>query len=810
MNNPRSPVSADRATRWSQDFTRPGPAQRRAERALGTTALIVAGVWLVGLSLATVRDWHVFVSGQLALALLLALVVIWVARALGWLPVRAYLLAMSALGLIQVLNTDHVDIQVWVPTTVMTMVAISIGLLARPPAAGRGITALTLAAVVAYGVALTIQGVPVGQWGSAVVRVVYLLAAGMIAAATARLGLAVVRREDRAAAARISESVRRAEVRQDAEDRVRVARTVHDTVVNTLGLLRTGVAADRVAAVRARCQDDLLRIDGDRDAGPTSPAEPAFPGDNLSLALGEIVGTRADPRVELSLDDVALRQIGDLPRDAVEAICATVTEALNNAAKHAPGSTVTVRARLPDDGQDGLAVSVADDGPGIPDAAVRRRLTAKFRDAYAAPGGLSSAFLSSPQGTSITVCWRPPEAGKVGHSDEERDAFAAAVRPAVARMVGWLTLMCLVRLSVAVWRGATPLEVAVIGLVDLAVIGGLCAMAAWAAQRRWPVQTWVVVILLLATPALAAYPGLGAVGCGGPSLGRWGPDAALLVLLLVVLLADSLWWAVIGTVLFAVSTGMVVVAVGPQPDSCLDTAAPGLIMNAAVLLAMAFLRLTIERSAAAATKDYAYAKEQQVDSARDEVRARVRATYLSEAVATCRPLLASLADGSADPRDPDVVAEGGVDEAFLRTMIALTDAIDTSSLAAALAKVATGAREHGVALTVSFVDVPEPEPAVADWLGDRLRDVMASAVSGECEILVLGGGGGGGGGGGQLVCSGPAAASGVVTIGTAGGWDRSSQTEPPGVWVEAGTYGGWFSITFGWTPAESRTLVVDA
>ena len=52
--------------------------------------------------------------------------------------------------------------------------------------------------------------------------------------------------------------------------------------------------------------------------------------------------------------------------------------------------------------------------------------------------------------------------------------------------------------------------------------------------------------------------------------------------------------------------------------------------------------------------------------------------------------------------------------------------------------------------------------------------------------------------------------SGVVTIGTAGGWDRSSQTEPPGVWVEAGTYGGWFSITFGWTPAESRTLVVDA
>lgn len=60
------------------------------------------------------------------------------------------------------------------------------------------------------------------------------------------------------------------------------------------------------------------------------------------------------------------------------------------------------------------------------------------------------------------------------------------------------------------------------------------------------------------TPALAAYPGLGAVGCGGPVAGRRGPDAARLVSLPAVLLADSLWWAVIGTVLFAVSTGMVV------------------------------------------------------------------------------------------------------------------------------------------------------------------------------------------------------------------------------------------------------------
>ncbi|MDQ1305531.1 MAG: hypothetical protein QG671_1362, partial [Actinomycetota bacterium] len=99
-------MSADRATKWSQDFTRTGPAQQHAERALRTTALIVAGVWLVGLAVATVRDWHVFASWRLALALLVVLVVIWVARAAGRLQVRAYLLAMSVVGLAQVLNTD--------------------------------------------------------------------------------------------------------------------------------------------------------------------------------------------------------------------------------------------------------------------------------------------------------------------------------------------------------------------------------------------------------------------------------------------------------------------------------------------------------------------------------------------------------------------------------------------------------------------------------------------------------------------------------------------------------------------------------
>ncbi len=790
-------MSADRATRWSQDFTRTGPAQRHAERALRTTALIVAGVWLVGLAVATVRDWHVFASWLLALALLVVLVLIWVARAAGWLQVRGYLLAMSVVGLVQVLNTDHVDILVWVPTTVLTMVAISIGLLVRPSAAARGVVALTIAATVSYAAALLWQAVPSAQWGSAVVRVVYILAAGMIAAATARLGLAVVRREDRAAAARITESVRRAEARQDAEDRVRVARTIHDTVVNTLGLLRAGVVDDRAATVRARCRDDLLRIDGERFTAPISVAEPAFPGFNLAHDLREIVNTRTEATVELAADDDGLRRLGEIPRDAVEAICATVTEALNNASKHAPGATVAVHVTVAEDGpRPRLNVSVSDSGPGIRDAAVRRRLAAKFRDSYAAPGGLTDSFVSGAAGTTVSVTWEPMTTNVTGDSTQERDAFAAAVRPAVARMVGWLTLMCLVRLSVAVLRGATPLEVVAIGLLDLVVVGGLCAMAAWAAQRRWPVRRWVIVILLLATPLLAVYPGLGAAGCGGPSLGRWGPDAALLVLLLVVMLADSLWWGVAGTILFAVSTGMVVIIVGQQPGSCIDTAAPGLIMNTAVLLAMAFLRLTIERSAAAATTDYAYAKEEQVDSARELVRARVRATYLREAVVCCRPLLASLADGSASLRDPKVVAEAGADEAYLRTMIGLADSIGTSALAALLAELAAAARQGGVALTVSFAEVPEPSAGVTTWLATSLQQVLAADVAGECEILVLDDGVGG-----QLVCSGPATPALVADDRSVTYWETISQAAPTGAWVEAGTFGGWLSITSGWEPA---------
>ena len=69
---------------------------------------------------------------------------------------------------------------------------------------------------------------------------------------------------------------------------------------------------------------------------------------------------------------------------------------------------------------------------------------------------------------------------------------------------------------------------------------------------------------------------------------------------------------------------------------------------------------------------------------------------------------------------------------------------------------------------------------------------------GRIEILVIDDGVGG-----QLVCSGPATPGELAGDRAVAYWDRISQTEPPDAWVEAGTFGGWLSITFGWAPGAA-------
>lgn len=96
----------------------------------------------------------------------------------------------------------------------------------------------------------------------------------------------------------------------------------------------------------------------------------------------------------------AVSGIGRLDPSVETALYFTALEALTNAAKHAPASTVDLR--LIDDGPT-VSLSVIDDGPGFVLETNGSSAAASFRDRVAAIGGQLSIASELGQGTTVTA-----------------------------------------------------------------------------------------------------------------------------------------------------------------------------------------------------------------------------------------------------------------------------------------------------------------------------------------------------------------------------------------------------------------------
>jgi signal transduction histidine kinase len=115
--------------------------------------------------------------------------------------------------------------------------------------------------------------------------------------------------------------------------------------------------------------------------------------------------------VEVSTDGV-----GRYPQDVEAAVYFCVLEALQNVARHAPGSAV--RISLADSGA-GVAFTVADDGPGFDPAAIAARSGLQnMRDRLAALGGSCDVDACPGRGTTV--------AGRIGVPRPRADAADAA------------------------------------------------------------------------------------------------------------------------------------------------------------------------------------------------------------------------------------------------------------------------------------------------------------------------------------------------------------------------------------------------
>jgi signal transduction histidine kinase len=201
------------------------------------------------------------------------------------------------------------------------------------------------------------------------------------------------------------------------EQRRRIERDIHDgaqqqllAIAGTLAVAQSLAGQDQereralVAQLKAETSGALETLRGlARGIYP-----PLLADQGLAAAVRAQAG-KAPGLVEVSTDGV-----GRYPPEIETAIYFCCVEALQNAARHAPGSAV--RVSLADSGA-GVGFTVADDGPGFdPAAATNGAGLRNMDDRLAALGGSCQVDSSPGRGTTVTgrIGWADQMAGNAG------------------------------------------------------------------------------------------------------------------------------------------------------------------------------------------------------------------------------------------------------------------------------------------------------------------------------------------------------------------------------------------------------------
>ena len=204
-----------------------------------------------------------------------------------------------------------------------------------------------------------------------------------------------------------------------AKDRNRIARELHDGVIQSMygiGLVIEGIKSE---VARPSVQDQLsgltetinMLIDDLRayinDLAPTRLAKRGLGSEIFSLAkeFQASTGVVATVRLHEHIDEIS----PDLGRDLVQ----IAREALANVAKHASASRVVISLRLT---AQSIRLEVADDGTGMDPSPARGRGLSNMLKRVQAWGGKVEIGAAHGTGTAIRV-WIPARAGEASRSD---------------------------------------------------------------------------------------------------------------------------------------------------------------------------------------------------------------------------------------------------------------------------------------------------------------------------------------------------------------------------------------------------------
>lgn len=200
------------------------------------------------------------------------------------------------------------------------------------------------------------------------------------------------------------QELRDSEFRRDmAEDHERIARDLHDTVIQEL--YAAGMALQALqAASESNQATRLAEIVNGLDATARTIravifdlASPVHSAQGLRTRATEVVSEMtevlgAEPRCQFvgPLDTA-------VPDDLVEEALAVVRETLTNVAKHAGASTVDLRIQVDRE----LSIEVVDDGVGLSESAERRSGLANLAARAENHGGSFAAYRAPAGGTAI-------------------------------------------------------------------------------------------------------------------------------------------------------------------------------------------------------------------------------------------------------------------------------------------------------------------------------------------------------------------------------------------------------------------------
>ena len=705
-----------------------GPAGRAVERAFRAAGLIWAPAWLLNIVAALSGHTVVSRAPHLAFAAVAAAALAWGLLLLGRMRAGTFVLVLLASSATQLVLIDvrHLDGNYLYLTGLVNSVVVIAGLLL----AARG-SRLTAAALVTGAIGLlatraVADGLIDSLWRQLTIAGYYAIVDVMVVSyATSVLHRAAFDADTQArdTAAYVSASARRQAI---LAEHSRITGMLHDTLINTLGAIRRGVSPNSADQVRARCRMDLERV-SQFTTGVAS-------GEQVSVtALAVEAATTADAlglRAQIEPSPSAA-----VPSDVAGALLGAVTELLLNVSKHTADRRVDVRFEARATPAE-LIVTVRDYGPGWDGQGPLRGFALSVQQRVADVGGQCEVQALAGQGTSVSVSvpmQAPPAAGAAPAPLSAR--MPAAVR-GVAMVCGvwWLSLGVLQ--TAMAWS-----QPAFAG--SLAGLGILCATlmtAVLLTRRGGPLtQPWQWAFVL-PMAAVVSLPQTGMPGCGMSEPGAWGPDGAVGVIMAMVLLGRGRQPALAAIAGLALGLAYPLVTGTAADGACTGSVLATFLIEVGTVLAVNLFRSKSESLLAASQREGEAAVAAAAAEAAADYRVQTLSLRLAAVTGQAGDLLARIADGTADPADPQIRRRAGAYEQAMRGLLALPP--EAGAIGELLADCLMRAADAGTAARLLGADaVPPPPPTHIPALRNLLDSFVVhpdSSATVNLSVTALG------------------------------------------------------------------------